>query len=334
MKRLVIIDGHAILHRAYHALPPLATSKGQLVNAVYGFISMLLRVINDVKPTHLIVAFDTPAPTFRNRVFKDYQKQRPKLDKELVSQIEIVHKLIHEMGIPVFEKDGYEADDVIGTLAIKASGQRLKTKNSKKETIISNSKNKDEIETVIVTGDRDILQLVTDKIKVYMPIKGLSKSKIYDEREVEEKFGVKPCQIADYKALVGDASDNYPGISGIGPKTAKDLLAKYQSFDGVYSHLNELKSEKIRKRLIEGKKEGEMSKKLATILTNVPIELDLEKCVLSPLDKPQVYWALEELEFRSLISRLSADNRQQIANNKKTKNIEKTKDNPSQIKLF
>src|SRR3989338_10210422 len=210
MNRLVIIDGHAILYRAYHALPTsLTTSKGQMVNAVYGFTSMLLRVVAELKPTHLIVAFDTPEPTFRNKLYEDYQIQRPKADDDFISQIGMVKKLVTEMGIVRYEKPGFEADDVIGTLAYQAS---------------SHTNKEQQFEVIIVSGDRDILQLVNDRVKIYMPVKGLSESKLYGTIEVEEKYSIKPAQIVDYKALVGDPSDNYPGVAGIGPKTAISLI--------------------------------------------------------------------------------------------------------------
>lgn len=283
MNRLVIIDGHAILHRAYHALPSLITSKGVVVNAVYGFTSMLLRVIETLKPTHLVVAFDTPEPTFRNKLFKDYQIQRPKADEEFISQIDTVKNVVSEMGIPMFEKAGFEADDVIGTIAAKA----------------------DTDEVVIVTGDRDMLQLVDDKTKIYMPVKGLSESKLYGKDEVEEKYGIKPSQVVDYKALVGDASDNYPGVAGIGPKTASSLLQRFQTLEQIYKKIQEIDSEKVKKALDDNLASAEMAKKLATIFCGVPVEFSIEKCKLPNLDRPNVHHLLEELEFRTLIPRLS-----------------------------
>lgn len=296
MDRLVIIDGHAILHRAFHALPPLLTKKGEEVNAVFGFTSMLLRVIADLKPTHLIVTFDRPTPTFRKALYVGYQSKRPKMDEGLVSQIENVHKVVEVMGIPIFEMDGYEADDVIGTLAFQASGLKIKNQKSKLEK---------EIEVIIVTGDRDILQLVDEMTKVYMPIKGISQSKLFGEREVEEKFGITSSQIIDYKALVGDASDNYPGVSGVGPKTASLLLTRYKTLEEIYIHIGEIESERLRKTLAENSESAAMAKKLATIVKDVPITINLEKSKLKNIDRPHVHQLFEELEFRSLITRLS-----------------------------
>jgi DNA polymerase-1 len=302
MQRLVIIDGHAILHRAYHALPPLTTSTGEQVNAVFGFISMLLRVISDLKPDYLAVAFDRPKPTFRKQLYVGYQAKRPKMDSELVPQIEIVHKVLNEMGIQIFEMDGYEADDVIGTIAERIKNHELRIKNNG-------------FDTIVVTGDRDLLQLIDDKTKIYMPVKGLSESKLYGEKEVEEKFGIKPEQIVDYKALVGDASDNYPGVPGIGPKAASSLLSCFSTLEELYEHLGNVKSENIRKKLAENAESAGMAKKLATIIRDVPIVIDLEKCRLSDFDRPNVHKTFEDLEFRSLIPRLSGNNRKQIKDN-------------------
>src|SRR3990167_3524929 len=180
MNRLVLIDGHAILYRAYHALPTsLTTSSGQIINAVYGFTSMLLKVISELKPTHLIVVFDTPEPTFRNKLYKDYQIQRPKADDEFIAQIGVVKKVVAEMGIPMSEKAGFEADDVIGSIAFQAKNLKVKSQKStlrlrSGQEVKSTSQNSKIEEIIIVTSDRDMLQLVNDKVKLYMPVKGLS----------------------------------------------------------------------------------------------------------------------------------------------------------------
>ncbi|KKS97952.1 MAG: polymerase I, DNA polymerase I protein [Candidatus Gottesmanbacteria bacterium GW2011_GWA2_43_14] len=292
MKRLVVIDGHAILHRAYHALPPLITHDGNVVNAVYGFASMLIRAIQDLKPDYLMVAFDHPKPTFRKKLFKEYQSQRPPMETTLISQIETVKRMVDLMGIPVYGMDGFEADDVIGTIARKAGN--IKT-------------DEEELETVIITGDRDILQLVNNCVKVYMPVKGLSESKMYGIREVEEKYEIKPQQIPDFKALVGDASDNYPGVSGIGPKTAIDLIKKYGSVEAVYRNLEKIGG-KLEERLSAGKESAVLSKKLAVIVCDVPIEVSIKDAKLPLLDRPAVISFFEKMEFNSLISRLTNRN--------------------------
>lgn len=283
MKRLVIIDGNAILHRAFHALPPLTTKNGELVNAVFGFTSMILRVINDLKPEYLVVTFDRPKPTFRKAMYAGYQAHRPKMDEGLSSQIQKVHDVLKTMTIPVFEVDGFEADDVIGTITNKVDG---------------------DVEKVIVTGDRDLLQLVKTHVKAYMPVSGISQAKLFGEKEVEEKFGIKASQMVDYKALVGDQSDNYPGVAGVGPKTAGGLLKRFGTLEGVYSHIGEIESEKLRNVLATESEAAALAKKLATIVRDVPINFSLNKCLLRNLDRPDVHKLFEDLGFWSLMGRL------------------------------
>ncbi len=279
MNRLVLIDGNAILHRAYHAIPPLTAPDGTLVNAVYGFASMLVKIHENLQPTHMAVAFDRPKPTFRKSMFEGYQAKRPKMDEELVGQIERVHELVSAFGIPIFEKDGYEADDVIGTLSQNTSGID---------------------QVIIVTGDRDILQLVVDqKVLVYMPTKGLSEAKLYGEKEVVERMGVSPTQIPDYKGLAGDSSDNYPGVDGIGPKTAIKLLTKYKTLEKL------LKSDELTQ---EQKESAQLSYDLATIRRDVPLETDIVP--VGSLATPAVLAFLERLHFHSLLKKLKRSNGQ------------------------
>lgn len=324
MERLIIIDGNAILHRAFHAIPPLTTTKGELVNAIFGFLSMMLRIVHDLKPAFLVVTFDRAKPTFRKKLFKAYQAKRPKMDEGLSGQINRMHKVLEKMNVSVFEMDGYEADDVIGTITNRIKNYEL---SLSAQAGIKNKK----IETIIITGDRDILQLVSDRVKVYMPVKGLSESKLFGEKEVEEKFGIKPSQIVDYKALVGDQSDNYPGVGGIGPKTASHLLSHYQTLERLYQKIDEVENENVKGKLKAGEKEAEMSKKLAQIYTEVPIDFDLGKCRLPNFDRPDIHQLLEELQFRTLIGRLGSG----IKNNElRIKNKEKKKDETQQIKLF
>jgi len=283
-KRLVLIDGHHILHRAYHAFPPtLTTRKGELVNAVYGFTRILLKVIADLQPKYLAVTFDRPEPTFRHKEFIGYQVQRPKMDAELADQIERVHQIVDSLNIPIFEKPGFEADDLIGTL----SGQAMKKK----------------IETIIVTGDKDIMQLVGKRVRLYLPQKGFSEAILCGEKEVEEILGIKPKQVVDYKAMVGDSSDNYPGVSGIGPKTAVKLLIKYGDLKNIYRHLKVL-PDKVAKKLAEGKESAELSQKLATIVVNAPVKLDLPACLVADYNQDEAIKLFQELEFRSLINKL------------------------------
>ena len=304
MNRLVLIDGNAIIHRAFHALPPLSTKDGQPINAVYGFTSMLLRVIQDLTPTYVIVVFDRPEPTFRKKLFKEYQSHRPKMDEGLASQFSFVKKVVETMHIPIFEKAGYEADDVIGTLARQVTN---KIQNS--EFRIQNEKRKID-EVVIVTGDRDILQLVTDHVKVYMPVKGLSEAKLYGEEDVIEKFGLPPMQIPDYKGLVGDPSDNYPGVNGIGPKTAITLLNKFKTVEGLYAAMDKKKwplefvPERVIGVLKHYRDDAFLSKKLATIVCDVPLTIDLSRLTAPITDSDDVVKLFEQFEFHSLMKRL------------------------------
>jgi 5'-3' exonuclease len=319
MKRLVLIDGNAILHRAYHALPPLTAPDGSLVNAVYGFTAMILRIFKDLQPTHIAVCFDRPTPTFRKKMFKGYQAKRPKMDEELSGQIEKVHEVVRSFGLPVFEKDGFEADDVIGTLCRKAQNSKFKNQNTSK---IQNSNEQKIDQVVIVTGDKDILQLVNDKVFVYMPTKGLSEAKLYKEKDVIERLGVDPAHVADYKGFAGDNSDNYPGVTGIGPKTAIALIDAFGSVEGVYNaikkndkKLNKL-SDSVMAKLKNGEKSARLSKDLATIRTNVKLDESLDNAEIHTLDTPDARKILSALHFHSLLKRLTGDEKKVIHNEK------------------
>lgn len=278
--KLVLIDGNAILHRAYHALPPLTTKRGEPINAVYGLVSMLLRVIQDLKPTDLAVCFDEKEPTFRHKEFAQYQAKRPPISTELSSQFEKARRVIEAFGIPIYSKPGYEADDVIGTLS---------------------SQSKEDV--FVVTGDRDILQLINDRVKVYLPVVGLTTAKLMGRSEVIEKMGIAPELIPDYKALVGDPSDNYPGVNGIGPKTAISLLNQFGNVDGVYKHLKEI-PEKTREKLEKGKESAELSHRLATIVKNVPVSLDVESAGKWDIDGKKVISLFSEFGFKTLTERV------------------------------
>ncbi|KKR63501.1 hypothetical protein A2210_00905 [Candidatus Woesebacteria bacterium RIFOXYA1_FULL_40_18] len=286
MSKLILIDGNAILHRAYHALPPLTSKKGEPIGAVYGFISMLLRVVQDLKPTHITVAFDTAKPTFRHVAYVGYQAQRPRVDSELGSQFKIAKEVLESFGIPTFAAPGFEADDVIGTLAFQAL------------TI-----NHQPLEIIIVTGDRDLLQLVDEKTKVYMPIKGLTDAKLFGKDEVVERLGVNPEQVVDYKALVGDQSDNYSGVSGVGPKTTISLIEKYGTLEEIYKHLGDL-PEKLGKNLAQGAENAGLSKKLATVVCDVPVTLDFEKAGKWKIDSKKALTLFAKLGFKTLTKRI------------------------------
>lgn len=311
------------MHRAFHALPPLTNRSGELVNAVYGFTTMLLKIIAELKPQYLAVAFDTAKPTFRKMEYLGYQSKRPAMDEGLAGQFEKVHEVLGAFDVSIFAVPGFEADDVIGTLAFQAMSHTephgLKTR-----------KNTEKIEVIIVTGDKDIMQLVGSKVKVYAPVKGLTEMQIFGPKEVEEKLGVKPEQIVDYKGLVGDPSDNYPGIPGIGPKTAVDLLNKYKTFDNLYKHLNEL-SERVAVKLKEGKELADLSYKLARIVTDVPIKLDLEKAQwqLTAERQEEVIKKLKEFGFKSLVSKL--EEKSELESKTKSKSKKEAKDEQLRI---
>jgi DNA polymerase-1 len=285
---LLLFDGNALVHRAFHAIPPLTISKtGEMVNAVQGFASTLLKVLNEIQPTHWAIAFDRPGPTFRHEKFEDYKAQRPKAPEELVSQIQRVHQLVDAFHIPTFEIDGYEADDVLGTLSHQAEKQN--------------------IDTLVVTGDNDMLQLVSPSTKVMSPRRSFSDTVIYDEAGVEEKYGISASQLADLKALTGDPSDNIPGVPGIGDKTAAKLLRQFGSLDGIYDHIDKVSPERLQTLLRDYKDRVLRNKELATIVTDVPITLNLDVCHVTAYDRNQVVELFRELGFVSLLSRLPED---------------------------
>lgn len=289
MNRLVLIDGNAVMHRAYHALPPLTAPDGKPVHVVYGFVSIILKIFHDLKPSHMTVAFDRSGPTFREKLFAAYQSQRPKMEDDFISQIPLVHDVVAAFGIPIFESDGFEADDVIGTICRQVM-----------KTVIH--------QVVIITGDRDILQLVRDeKVLVFMPTKGLSEGKLYGEKDVTERMGVAPKFIADLKALMGDASDNYPGVVGIGPKTAIQLLNQFGSVENVYTDIGRVSGEMIKTKLIAGRESAFLGKHLATIRTDAPITFKAAAARVTKLDTSEVRNILESMHFPSLLRRLTGE---------------------------
>lgn len=281
-ERLVVIDGHALIHRAYHAIPPLTTKTGEVVNAAYGFAMILLNVIRELKPKYLVVAFDLPGKTKRHIEYEAYKANRVAAPDDLISQFKRVHEIVEAFNIPIFTAEGYEADDVIGTLVRKTPK---------------------EVESIIVTGDKDELQLVDDHTKVYTMKRGFTDTVIYDEAAVKEKYGLTPSQFVDYKALRGDPSDNIPGVAGIGEKTAIDLISTYGSLDNVYKNLAKIKP-RIAEKLTAEKDTAYLSQKLSQIETNLPLKLDLDYCYLHDYDKNKVFELFQELGFKSLLSRL------------------------------
>lgn len=278
MSKLLVLDGNSVLHRAYYAMPDWRNRSGEATAGVYGFLSMMLKAVEDLKPTHLAVVFDHPSPTFRHSMYVGYQTNREKdrqISEDIWGQIEKLRVVLDKMGVPVFQVSGFEADDVIGTIA-----------NQCKE------------EVVIITGDRDLMQLVTDKVNLYMPLKGLSDTTLVDRKMVMQRLGVWPEQVIDYKALVGDSSDNYPGVSGIGPKTAIKLLEDFKTFENVVKQSGNQK-------VINGYEGGELSKRLATIRTDAPVTFNLAKAAIP--DSNKMVEVLKELGHKSLIRRVTGE---------------------------
>ncbi len=344
-KKFVIIDGNALLHRAFHALPPLTTKDGKLVNAVYGFALTLLKILKDLKPEYLAVAFDTKAPTFRDKAYEDYKAHRIKQPQELYDQIPLIKDMLQAFNIIAVEKDGFEADDVIGTLATQVvkhapyppPGRGVAGSESHK-VIKSLEK---QIEVIIVTGDLDALQLVNEHVRVYTFRKGFSDTVIFDAEAVKERYGLAPDQIIDYKALRGDPSDNIPGVRGIGEKTATELLTKFGTLENIYktiehhssrhserseesptnvgSHTREMLTPlaqhdkkvndgikpAILEKLKAGKKNALLSQMLATIKTDAPIEFALGDARVTHFDAARIVSLFQQWGFQSLAGKLA-----------------------------
>ena len=285
----VIIDANAIFHRAYHALPRFTTKAGELVNAVYGFGLILVKVLKELKPEYFVAAFDVDGPTFRDKEYKEYKATREKAPDELYHQIPRIQEMLKVFNIPIYQKQGFEADDILGTVAEELKKQK-------------------NIETVIVSGDLDTLQLVTDKVRVYTMRKGVKDTVTYGVPEVKKRFGVSPQQIIDYKGLRGDVSDNIPGVLGVGEKTATQLISQFENIENMYEKLAkgevEGVSEKLRKNLLEQKTQAELSKRLATIKRNVNIDFKLEDAKWGGFDTAKVMGFLKGLNFNALADRL------------------------------
>ncbi|MBI2096832.1 MAG: DNA polymerase I [Candidatus Sungbacteria bacterium] len=287
-KMLVLLDAHAIIHRAFHALPALTNPAGEPMGAVYGFATILLRILQELKPDYIAAAFDMAGPTFRHVAYERYKAQRPKAPDELVGQFKNVRRLCQAFDIPVLEHAGYEADDVIGTIA-KSVAKKEKG-----------------VRVIIVTGDLDTLQLVDKNISVYTMRKGVTDTVTYDEKAVRERYGLAPHQLADFKGLRGDPSDNIPGVKGIGEKTASELLEKYGSIENLYKSLKKAKlSAPLREKLEAQKEEAFFSKTLATINLEVPVAFSLAKAEWhGPHGLAEVEKLFREFGFTSLLRRL------------------------------
>ncbi|MCI0582205.1 MAG: DNA polymerase I [Chloroflexi bacterium] len=286
MERLMLLDGFGLVYRGYYALPPLTTAKGELVNGVFGFCSIVLRGFADLKPDYVAVAFDLSGPTFRHEQYADYKATRTRMPDDLRDQFPKVREVVKALRIPVYELQGYEADDVIGTLAGQADRRDL--------------------ETTIVSVDLDMLQLVSDRTRLMTTRSGVENTIIYDPARIWERFGLRPDQMIDYKALKGDPTDNIPGVPGVGEKTAAKLIAQFGDLDALYARIEEVKPDKLRDKLTEHRDQVYEGRSLTTIVRDLPVELDLEASRLGDYDRDTVIRLFREYEFRTLIERLPA----------------------------
>ncbi len=281
-QKLAVIDAHALIHRAYHALPPMTTPQGVPTNAAYGFAAMLIKMLATLKPTHVIAAFDMKGPTFRHKEFADYKAHRKAAADDLVVQFDVVRDIVRSFDIPILEKTGYEADDIVGTVVEKFSK---------------------DVPIVIVTGDADALQLVDEQVSVFTLRRGISDTILYTPELVREAYGFDPKYIPDYKGLAGDASDNIPGVAGIGKKTAQSLVSHHGSIESIFDHLDELPP-RVQNRLRGHKGEALTSRKLATIHRNVAVDISLDEAAFDTYEPLRVTTLFRTLGFKSLMTRL------------------------------
>lgn len=288
-KKIVLIDGHSILNRAFFGIPDLTNAEGLHTNAVYGFLNILFKILEEEKPEYLTVAFDVHAPTFRHKMFAEYKGTRKPMAEELRQQVPVMKEVLKSMGVVIVEQEGYEADDILGTIA----------KRSEKEGL----------EVSLVSGDRDLLQLASEHIKIRIPKTKRTGTEIEDyyEADVKEKYQVTPAEFIDVKALMGDTADNIPGVPGIGEKTATALIVTYGSIENAYEHVDEIKPPRAQNNLREHYELAQMSKTLATIEVNAPIEYDLKQAVLGDLFTPEAYVWMKKLEFKNMLSRFQMD---------------------------
>ena len=288
-EKIVLIDGHSILNRAFFGVPPLTNSEGLHTNAVYGFLNIMFKILDEEKPDYLTVAFDRSEPTFRHQMFDAYKGTRKPMAQELREQVPVMKEVLQAMGIKIVEMPGYEADDLLGTIAGMAEVQGM--------------------DVSIISGDRDLLQLATEKVKIRIPKTKRTGTEIEDyyAADVVERYQVTPKEFIDVKALMGDSSDNIPGVPGIGEKTATNLIVAYKSIENAYAHLEEITPKRAKTNLEEHYDMAQMSKTLATIEVHVPIEFDMEAAKLTDLYTPEAYVYMKRLEFKNMLTRFSDD---------------------------
>ncbi|NCN52975.1 hypothetical protein GW950_00750 [Candidatus Wolfebacteria bacterium] len=289
MKELLLIDANSLIHRSFHALPPLTTPKGKPINAIYGLSSILLKILREHSADYVAAAFDRPEPTFREEIYKDYKANRPPAVDELVYQIIKAHEVFEKFGIKVIEKPGFEADDIIGTLSEKF----------KNDSVLEDGK------IIIFSGDKDNLQLIDrDKVVVELLKTGVSKTLIYNEGLFLQNYGFEPSKLVDYKALVGDASDNIPGVAGVGPKGATDLIKKFGSLEKIYEDIELIPKENLKIKLKNSEKNAFMSKELATMKKNMDLDISIEDLKRGDINKEELTSYFEELGFKTLVQRI------------------------------
>ncbi len=284
-KKFILVDGQGILYRTFYALPQLATSYGQIINAVYGFTMILIKLLEEEKPDYMMIAFDTPKPTFRHKEFKEYKIHRKKMPIELINQIPLIKEIINNYNISICSKEGYEADDIIGTLAREAEKRNCNT--------------------LIVTGDKDAFQLISPSTKIMTTVKGVTEVKIYDEESIKNKYGVGPDKIVDILALKGDPSDNIPGVPGIGEKTAIVLIKKFANLENLLKNIDKIPKKSLREKIKEYENQIRMSKKLTTIVRDVPIIYDFNDLKIKSPNYKELWEIFKRLEFKNLIKKIA-----------------------------
>ncbi|MHC4473552.1 MAG: 5'-3' exonuclease, partial [Planctomycetota bacterium] len=294
-ERLFLLDGTALAYRSYFAFirNPLFDAKGRNVSAVFGFTATLFRLLEAEEPDHLAIAFDTPEPTFRHERYDDYKATREKMPDEMVDSLPGIREVVEAFNIPIYEMPGFEADDVLGTLARLAEAQG--------------------IETWLVTGDKDLMQLVTDRVKIYNILKAGVDLEIYGPDEVVAKFGVPAERVVDYLGLVGDTSDNIPGVPGIGPKTAEKLLSEFGSMEALLERAEEVKAKRARENLVEFREQALLSRELAQIKTDVPLDFDLEAIRVGERDERRLVEIFREYQFNSFLEKLEPEQAEEEA---------------------
>jgi len=301
-ENFVIIDSNSIIHRAFHALPPLKTKDGEIVNAVYGFLLVLFKLLKELKPKYFVACFDLPEPTFRKKAFPEYKAHRKKAPDELYAQIPMVKKVLKTFNVPVFELAGYEGDDLIGTLASSLTKGK-----------------EDKVQNIVVSGDLDNLQLIDENTLVYFLNKGVKNGLMYNAKMISEKFeGLTPLQLIDYKGLRGDVSDNIPGVKGIGEKTALKLIKEFGSIENLYKNIEKADLPKgVKEKLIEGKEKAILSRELSEIKRDVPLEVNMKDCEWGGYDEKEIVSMLKEFGFNSLIKNISTEEEKSVGQNLK-----------------